>query len=87
MNNIAGGFAGGGASNSARKRYIGTVLSVELMEAIDKLARMPTFTFIEKVAEGIGPHQDDLVVMLLTTSGYQVGCVLVDGGSSTNVTF
>lgn len=85
--NLPGGFANGRSSNSARKRYIRTVLYVEMMEAREKSACMLAITLTNKDTERVVPHQDDHVVVSLTRVGYQVGRVLVDGGSSTNMIF
>lgn len=51
------------------------------------LDKIPAITFTDKEAEGIVPHHDNLVVLLLTTTGYQISRVLVHGRSSANVIF
>lgn len=60
---------------------------MEMMEAREKLAYMPEVTLTNKDAEWTIPHQGDLVIVSLTTTGYQVSRVSVDGGSSANATF
>lgn len=37
--------------------------------------------------EGIQAHSNDPIVILITTSGYKVARVLVDGGSSANLMY
>lgn len=87
LNTIAGDFAWDGTSNSPRKKYTPMILSVSTVEAREKPKKVPAIIFTDKDAEGISPHQHDLVVISITTSGYQISCVLLDGGSSTIVIF
>ena len=60
LNTIAGGFAGGGETSSARKRYARTVMHVD-QRSTDKPEDNPgTVTFSKKDAAGVLAHDNDL---------------------------
>ncbi|KAL0440622.1 UNVERIFIED_CONTAM: hypothetical protein Sradi_0001100 [Sesamum radiatum] len=77
---IAGG-SNRGDSHRARKSQVKEVLDVEAMEDI------PLIQFGQ--AEWSGPknaHKDALVITVLLAN-YEVGCIFIDSGSSTDILF
>ncbi|XP_020235081.1 uncharacterized protein LOC109814952 [Cajanus cajan] len=83
FNTIAGGFAGGGATSAARKRYTRSVVTVSEF-------RRPTqseISFSDSDYEGVAPHEDDPVVVSAIVMGYNVKRVLIDQGSSADILF
>ncbi|GAU47368.1 hypothetical protein TSUD_403710 [Trifolium subterraneum] len=86
VNTIAGGFSGSGATNSARKRYLRSSLSCNIVGAY-AFKRHPQISFTFKDFEGIYPHDDDPLVVSVVTAGFQIKRAMVDIGSSTNVLF
>ncbi|XP_020207331.1 uncharacterized protein LOC109792338 [Cajanus cajan] len=83
FNTIAGGFAGGGPTSAARKRYSRSVLS----DSDWARPTRPTITFSDADFEGVSPHEDDPIVVSAIVMGYNVKRVLVDQGSSTDIMF
>ncbi|XP_020233124.1 uncharacterized protein LOC109813361 [Cajanus cajan] len=59
FNTMAGGFAGGGVTSAAQKRYTCSVLSVS------EFCRspQPTISFSDADYEGVAPHEDDPIVI------------------------
>ena len=87
---IAGGFAGGGESSSARKAHLRSIRSmgIEEIQAVSKLPRLDTsITFSNSYLKGCQhPHDDPLVVCAIEANK-TVHRVLIDNGSSTDIIF
>jgi len=84
FNTIAGGFAGGGSTSSARKRYVRSVITTATM---DKPRQAPDITFSNDDLKGVIPHEDDPIVVSVIMMGKNVHRVLIDQGSSADVMF
>ncbi|XP_027916049.1 uncharacterized protein LOC114175492 [Vigna unguiculata] len=84
FNTIAGGFAGGGPTKSARKRYAQTVMSTSVSGFS---VPTPNITFSADDTKDIVPHEDDPVVLSVIMMGRNVHRVLIDQGSSADVMF
>ncbi|XP_020209186.1 uncharacterized protein LOC109794123 [Cajanus cajan] len=80
-----GGFAGGGATSSARKRYLRAVKTVNFVEKRKK--KMPTITFTDKDFEGVDPDQDDPMVISVEINNCIVKKTLIDQGSSADILY
>jgi len=86
INNIAGGFAGGGSSASARKKHLQAVQAVN--STIRPIRhRIPPITFTNADFRGIDPFQDDPMVIMVELEGFVVKKTLVDQGSSVDVLY
>ncbi|XP_020215402.1 uncharacterized protein LOC109799266 [Cajanus cajan] len=83
FNTIAGGFAGGGTTSIARKRYSRSVLAVSEF----KRPSQPEISFSDSDYEGVAPREDDPVVISAIVMGYNVKRVLIDQGSSADILF
>ncbi|XP_020207400.1 uncharacterized protein LOC109792401 [Cajanus cajan] len=83
FNTIAGGFAGGGATSAARKRYSQSVLTVSEF----RRPPQPEISFSDSDYEGVAPHEDDPVVISTIVMGYNVKRVLIDQGSFADILF
>ncbi|XP_020211215.1 uncharacterized protein LOC109796022 [Cajanus cajan] len=55
FNTVAGGFAGGGITSSARKRYTRSVLTLSEF----RRPTQPVISFSDSDYEGVAPHEDD----------------------------
>ncbi|XP_027902747.1 uncharacterized protein LOC114162932 [Vigna unguiculata] len=84
FNMVAGGFAGGGQTSSARKRYIRSVMTTA---KIDRPKKVPAIIFSSDDLKGVIPHEDDPIVLSMIMMGSNVHRVLVDQGSSADVMF
>ena len=78
---IAGGFAGGGSTNSSRKRYLRSVNSVDYFPP----RTQPPITFSDEDFSAHDPKQDDPVMVTATIANWRVHKVLIDQGSSGDV--
>ncbi|XP_027368413.1 uncharacterized protein LOC113874390 [Abrus precatorius] len=58
INTIAGGFAGGGHTHSARKRHLRQVRSINNI-SLGSGIRIPPITFTDEDFQGVDPVQDD----------------------------
>ncbi|XP_014521801.1 uncharacterized protein LOC106778353 [Vigna radiata var. radiata] len=85
INTISGGFAGGRASSSARKRSIRHLWSIHFVEVPRRT--MPPITFSDEDFHAPDPEQDDLMVITVEIARYGVSKVLVDQGSSVNILY
>ncbi|XP_020237714.1 uncharacterized protein LOC109816947 [Cajanus cajan] len=83
FNTIEGGFAGGGPTSAARKRYSRSMLSVSEWARPHR----PAITFSDADYEGVSPHEDDPIAISAIVMGYNVKHVLVDQGSSADIMF
>ncbi|GAU23955.1 hypothetical protein TSUD_183540 [Trifolium subterraneum] len=59
VNTIAGGFAGGGESKAARKRYLRRIIQETNTLAHVSSSRAPEISFSPGDGEGVFPHDDD----------------------------
>ena len=84
FNTIAGDFAGGGQTSSARKRYVRSVMTTT---KIERPKKVPDIVFSNEDLKGVVPHEDDPIVLSVIMMGRNVHRVLVDQGSSTDVMF
>ncbi|XP_017441044.1 uncharacterized protein LOC108346478 [Vigna angularis] len=85
INTISGGFAGGVATSSARKRHLRSLRSVN--QADVRQRSMPRITFSNKDFHAPDPNQDDPMVIMAVISQYTVAKVLIDQGSSANILY
>ncbi|XP_014500381.1 uncharacterized protein LOC106761348 [Vigna radiata var. radiata] len=85
INNISGGFVGGGPTSSARKRHLRNLHHVNRAEIAWKL--MPPITFSDDDFHVPDPDQDDLMVITVMIARYQVRKILVNQGSSANILY
>ena len=84
FNTIAGGFAGGGSTRSARKRYARSAIMAITSGPSSPIADL---IFTKKDLEDVVPHEDDPVVLSVILMGRNVHRVLIDQGSSADVMF
>ncbi|WVY97056.1 hypothetical protein V8G54_029207 [Vigna mungo] len=85
IDTISGGFAGGGASSSARKRHMRNLYSVHTI-ARNPLT-MPDITFTDRDFHAPDPEQDDPMVITARIAEYDVSKILIDQGSSVNILY
>jgi len=78
-------FSRGGFIASKRKRYTREVITVEVRRP-DHPPK-PALCFTSPDLEDVVPHEDDLVVISVATIGRKVHPVLIDKGSSADVSF
>ena len=81
INYITSGFAGGGCSNSARKKHLRAIQSVH-STSTHKCPHIPPITFIRDDFTAIDPTQDDPMVITVDIDKFAIAKVLVDQGSS-----
>ncbi|XP_020235536.1 uncharacterized protein LOC109815278 [Cajanus cajan] len=84
INIIAGGFAGGGASSSARKRHLRNVNCVHPTTSAPHQSS-PPISFSDKDYAGLAPNQDDPMVIVVEIANWKVQKTLIDQGSSADV--
>ena len=87
---ILGGFTGGGESSSARKAHLRSIRSGEIAEihAVSKLPRLDTsITFSDSDLEGCQHPHDDPLGVRVDLANKIVHRVLIDNGSSADITF
>ena len=87
---ISGGFAGGGESSSARKAYLRSIRSREIMEVqeLSKQSRLDTsITFLDSDLKGCQHPHDDPLVIRAVVANKMIYRVLVDHGSSADIIF
>jgi len=84
FNTIAEGFAGGGSTRSARKRYARSVIMATTSRPPLPIADL---IFTKKDLEDVVPHEDDPVVLFVILMGRNVHKILIDQGSSADVMF
>ncbi|XP_027342848.1 uncharacterized protein LOC113855410 [Abrus precatorius] len=86
INTIAGGFAGGGPTHSAKKRHLRHVRSVNNVSLGSKI-RIPPITFIDNDFQGVDPVQDDPMVISVDILNCTVWKTLIDQGSSADILY
>ncbi|XP_020207544.1 uncharacterized protein LOC109792534 [Cajanus cajan] len=86
INTIAGGFAGGGSSSSARKRHLRAIKSINAIKKASPI-RMPPITFTDRDFQGIDRVQDDPMVISVEINNCIVKKTLVDQGSSADILY
>ncbi|XP_025625555.1 uncharacterized protein [Arachis hypogaea] len=88
INHIAGGFAGGGETNSARKRSYRAMLAIEgtIQPRKDKESDV-TISFNQADFKSASPNLDDPVVISIQVGELLVRKTLLDPGSSADVLF
>ncbi|XP_020225182.1 uncharacterized protein LOC109807065 [Cajanus cajan] len=77
INTIAGGFTGGGATSSARKRHLRAVRSINSVNQL-KTPTIPPITFSDRDFRGVDPVQDDPMVISVEIHNCIVKKTLVD---------
>jgi hypothetical protein len=85
INTIAGGFAGGGESNSARKRHLQEIMTIK--SGLEKVKRHPVISFSADDFCGYDGKQDDPMALYVETMKFTIKRVLVDQGSSIDILF
>lgn len=86
VNYIAGGFAGGGCSNSARKKHLRAIQSVHSAFA-HRRPHIPPITFTDNDFTAIDPARDDPMVITVEIDKFAIAKVLVDQGSSVDILY
>ncbi|XP_068498393.1 uncharacterized protein [Phaseolus vulgaris] len=84
VHTIAGGFSGGGPTASQRKKYARGVNSIE--ERISGDPWESDLVCTRADLQDVVPHDNDPVVISVVTAGRKVHRVLVDQGSSADIT-
>ncbi|WJX56837.1 hypothetical protein P8452_42457 [Trifolium repens] len=87
VNTIAGGFAGGGNSNNARKRYVRKSERELDMVGHVSFPPAPDLSFSPKDATNVAPHDDDPLVIQVQILNCDVKRVLIDSGSSADIMY
>ncbi|GAU19014.1 hypothetical protein TSUD_193520 [Trifolium subterraneum] len=87
VNTIAGGFAGGGESKAARKRYLRRIIQETNTVAHVSSSRAPEISFSPSDGEGVFPHDDDPLVIQVQILNCDVKRVLIDSGSSIDIMY
>jgi hypothetical protein len=87
VNTISGGFAGGGESSSARKRYLHR--TGREAHLVNHVAFSPALdlSFSPNDAKGVVPHDDDPLVIQVQILNCDVKRVLIDSGSSADIMY
>ncbi|XP_068473732.1 uncharacterized protein [Phaseolus vulgaris] len=84
-NYIAGGFAGGGCSNSARKKHLRDIQSAHATTR--RRPHIPPITFTDEDYIAIDPAQDDPMVITVEIDKFAIAKTLVDQGSSVDILY
>jgi hypothetical protein len=91
IHTIAGGIAGGGDSNSARKAYARSLQGQEVysLHRPSKAARTDSvvLSFSEEDTRGVVMPHDDALVVTLTVANHGIHQILVDNGSSADILY
>ncbi|XP_014489656.1 uncharacterized protein LOC106752481 [Vigna radiata var. radiata] len=85
INTISRGFAGGGSTLAARKRHLRSLHSINRSREAKRT--MPAITFSAQDFHALDLDQNDPMVITAMIARYQVGKVLIDQGSSTNILY
>jgi len=84
-NYIAGGFAGGGCSNFARKKHLRDIQSAHATTR--RHPHIPPITFTDDDFTAIDPAQDDPMVITVEIDKFAIAKTLVDQGSSVDILY
>jgi len=84
-NYIAGGFAGGGCSNSARKKHLRDIQSAHATTR--RRPHIPPITFTDDDFTAIDPAQDDPMVITVEIDKFAIAKTVVDQGSSVDILY
>ncbi|GAU50806.1 hypothetical protein TSUD_410820 [Trifolium subterraneum] len=87
VNTISGGFAGGGESNSARKRYVRRSRFEVCSVGSSTFPHTPDISFNPEDARDVIPHDDDPLVIQVHILNCDVKRVLIDSGSSADILY
>ncbi|GAU40790.1 hypothetical protein TSUD_348870 [Trifolium subterraneum] len=87
VNTISGGFAGGGESNSARKRYIRKSKFEICSVGKSIFPHTPEISFNPEDARDVIPHDDDPLVIQAQILNCDVKRVLIDSRSSVDILY
>ncbi|XP_059441959.1 uncharacterized protein LOC132174300 [Corylus avellana] len=91
IHTIAGGIAGGGQSNSARKAHARKTQTEEVftVQRPSKVAKKDSviLSFSEEDAKGVMPPHDDPLVVTVTVANHMIHRILVDNGSSADILY
>ncbi|CAJ2642757.1 uncharacterized protein LOC123899916 [Trifolium pratense] len=87
VNTIAGGFAGGGESRAARKRYLRQIIYETSLVGQVSFPTTPELSFSANDGNGIFPHDDDPLVIQVQILNCDVKRVLIDSGSSADIMY
>ncbi|MCI20267.1 hypothetical protein A2U01_0041429, partial [Trifolium medium] len=87
VNTIAGGFAGGVESNSARKRYVRRSTFEVLSVGHQTFPSIPDISFNAEDGRDVMPHDDDPLVIQVQILNCDVKMVLIDSGSSADILY
>jgi len=84
INTIAGGFAGRGSTNNARKKHL---QAVHQMNAVTFRPRMSPITFTDEDFKDVDYRQDDPMVISVDIDRFTIKKTLVDQGSSVDILY
>ncbi|XP_068484963.1 uncharacterized protein [Phaseolus vulgaris] len=85
INTIAGGFAGGGSTNNARKKHLRAVHQVNIVAF---RPRMPPITFTDDDFKSVDyRQQDDPMVIAVNIDRFTIRKTLVNQGSSVDILY
>jgi len=86
INYISGGFAGGGATTSARMKNVRAIQSVNAVIVCPR-RHMPPITFRDDDFQAIDPQHDDPMVISVEIKDFAVRKTLVDPGSLVDILY
>ncbi|KAK2427055.1 hypothetical protein QL285_025661 [Trifolium repens] len=87
VNTIAGGFAGGGESSNARKRYVRRSEFEAKFVGHTSVSPTPDLSFTKEDKREVMPHDDDPLVIQVQILNCDVKRVLIDSGSSADIMY
>jgi hypothetical protein len=87
VNTIAGGFAGGGESSNARKRYVRRAEFEAKFVGHTSISSTPDLSFTKEDKREVMPHDDDPLVIQVQILNFDVKRVLIDSGSSAGIMY
>ncbi|XP_019442290.1 PREDICTED: uncharacterized protein LOC109347006 [Lupinus angustifolius] len=89
INTISGGFAAGGTSRAAQKKYVREVMHVAARSSQQRQSyrSVPPITFDDHDYEGVIRGHDDPLVITAMLNNKKVSRLFIDQGSSTDIIF